>query len=253
MKEKIKLTNECSYEISHIHKYKNLLTITFDETVDIASLLEDMSIFNTIQLLTRGDSVAGEFADFNTIYLQEENTIILSNDGSVYVPPVIDDTIIGDEDIPAYVPTLEEVINWKTNELSYICENQIISGVDVEIDGIIEHFSYKLEDQNEIADAFDLATKTGMSVPYHSDNNSCKLYTPEQITSLYIAQHTNTTHHKTYFNQMKMYIHTLTDTEVVNAVTYGDELTGKYLDNYNMIMAQATAIIQKVLGGAING
>lgn len=252
MKEKIKLTNECSYEISHIHKYKNLLKITFDETVDIASLLEDMSIFNTIQLLTRGELVAGEFNDFNTVYLQEENTVTLSNDGSVYEPPVIDDTIIGDEDIPVYVPTLEEVINWKTNELSYICENQIVNGVDVEIDGTIEHFSYKLEDQNEIAALFDLALKTGMSVPYHSDNNSCKLYTPEQVASLYIAQQTNTTHHKTYFNQMKMYIQTLIDTEVINAITYGDELTGEYLENYNTIMAQAAAIIQKVLEGGTN-
>lgn len=252
MKEKIKLTNDCVYEISHIHKYKNLLKITFEETIDIASLLEDMSIFDTIQLLTVGEFVSGEFTDFNTVYLEEENTITLSNDGSVYVPPVIDDTIIGDEDIPPYVPTLEEVINWKVNELSYICENQIINGVDIEIDGTMEHFSYKIEDQNEISAAFNLASTTGMSVPYHSDNNSCKLYTPEQITALYIAQQTNTTHHKTYFNQMKMYVQTLTEKEVVDAVTYGDELTGEYLDNYNMIMAQATAIIQKVLEGGSN-
>lgn len=252
MKEKIKLANECSYEISHIHKYKNLLEITFDENVDMSSLLEDMSIFNTIQLLTRGDLVAGEFSDFNTIYLQEENVLTLSNDGSVYVPPVIDDSTSGDEDIPVYVPTLEEVISWKVSELSYICENQIVNGVDVEIDGVIEHFSYKLEDQNKIEALFNLALQTGMSVPYHSDNNSCKLYTPEQVTSLYIAQQTNTTHHQTYFNQMKMYIQTLTDTEVVNAVAYGDELTGEYLENYNLIMAQAAAIIQKVLEGGTN-
>lgn len=248
MKEKVRLSNGFSYEINSIHKIMNLLKIIFDEKVDIDSLLEDMSAFNLIEILTRNEEVCGSYADFNTVYLRDtENTniITLSNDGSVYVEPEIPDV----EDIPVYVPTLEDVQASKINELSSICENLIVNGVDVEFDGSIEHFSYKLEDQNELKSAFDLALQTGMSVPYHSDGNGCKLYTVEQITSLYIAQQTNLTHNKTYFNQMKMYIGTLDDIEAVKGITYGDELIGQYLEDYNMIMKQAALIIQKVLEG----
>lgn len=248
MKEKIRLNNDSIHEIDAIRKFLNLMKITFDENVDIDSLLVDMSIFDKIEILTRNDEVCGTYNDFNTVYLREENTITLSNDGSVYTEPEIPDV----EDIPVYVPTLEDIKAMKINELSAICENQILNGVDVEIEGEIEHFSYKLEDQNELKSAFDLALQTGMSVPYHSDGNGCKLYTVEQITSLYIAQQTNLTHNKTYFNQMKMYINTLDDMEVVKRITYGEMLTGQYLEDYNMIMNQAALIIQKVLenGGA---
>lgn len=251
MKEKIRLNNGFSYEINSIRIIKNLLKITFDENVDVDSLLEDMSTFDVVEILTRNDEVCGTYNDFNTVYLRDiENTnvVTLSSDGSIYVEPEIPDI----EDIPVYVPTLDDVKTMKISELSVICESQIVSGVDVEIDGAIEHFSYKLEDQNELKSAFDLALQTGMSVPYHSDGNGCKLYTVEQITSLYIAQQTNLTHNKTYFNQMKMYIGTLEDIEVVKAITYGDELIGQYLEDYNMIMNQAALIIQKVLenGGA---
>lgn len=243
MKEKIRLNNDSIHEIDAIRKFLNLMKITFDENVDIDSLLVDMSIFDKIEILTRNDEVCGTYNDFNTVYLREENTITLSNDGSVYTEPEIPDI----EDIPVYVPTLEDIKAMKINELSAICENQILNGVDVEIEGEIEHFSYKLEDQNELKSAFDLALQTGMSVPYHSDGNGCKLYTVEQITSLYIAQQTNLTHHKTYFNQMKMYINTLDDMEVVKAIIYGDALTGQYLEDYNTVMNQAALIIQKVL------
>lgn len=246
MKEKVRLKNGFSYEINSIRKIMNLLKITFDENVDVDSLLEDMSFFDVVEILTRNEEVCGTYNDFNTVYLRDtENTnvVTLSNDGSVYVEPEIPDI----EDIPAYIPTIEDIQMSKINELSSICESQIVNGVDVEIDGVMEHFSYKLEDQNELKSAFDLALQTGMSVPYHSDGNGCKLYTVEQITSLYIAQQTNLTHHKTYFNQMKMYINTLDDIEVVKAIVYGDALTGQYLEDYNTVMNQAALIIQKVL------
>lgn len=241
MKEKVKLSNGVSYEINSIRKMKNLLEINFDEDIDMDSLQEDMSFFNTIEILTRNDEVCGTHEGFNTAYLCKENILTLSNDGSIYVEPEIP------EDMPEYVPSLDILRISKINELSMICESQIVTGVDVEIDGIMEHFSYKLEDQGEIKSAFDLALQTGMSVPYHSDGNGCKLYTPNQMVSIYVAEQTNLTHHKTYFNQLKMYVNTLDDIEEVKGIAYGDELTGKYLEDYNMIMNQAALIIQKVL------
>ena len=145
-----------------------------------------------------------------------------------------------------YTQTLDEVKTEKINELSAICKNKIESGVTIQIDGVDETFSYGIEsgDQGNIDDIFSLAVSTGLSQPYHSNGGSCKLYTVAQITELYVACKMLKTKETTYFNQMKQYINTLEDTATIKAITYGDELTGVYLENYNAMMAQSQEIIQ---------
>lgn len=132
----------------------------------------------------------------------------------------------------------QSFINTKLEELSTQCQEAITSGI--EYNG--EHFSYTLTDQNNISNTFQLAMSTGLSVPYHADGQDCRLYSKEEIMNIYFAQETNVTHHTTYFNQLKQYVLTLTTEEEVNAVEYGQELTGEYLDTYNEIMAQASMI-----------
>ena len=245
MKEKIQLNNGKNYEIDYIRNMRNLLEIHFDQNVDMSEITSDMSFFDSINILTRNGEVCGTYESFNTIYKQDDTILILSNDGSIYVEPVITDP----EPIEPYIPTIEDVRSQKITYLSSTCNTLIEQGVDVEIGGVSEHFSYKIEDQNNIKDAFDLSSATNMSVPYHCDGGNCKLYTPEQIRSIYIAEKTNLTHHQTYFNQIKMYINSLDDIDSVNAIAYGDELTGEYLDNYNMIMTQASSVINILLNG----
>lgn len=47
-------------------------------------------------------------------------------------------------------------------------------------------------------------------------------------------------HHITYFNQLKMYIQSITDIESIISIEYGSyELTGEYLDIYDSAMLQA--------------
>ena len=245
MKEKIQLNNGKNYEIDYIRNIKNLLEIHLDTNVDMLEITSDMSFFNVINILTRNEEVCGTYENFNTIYKQDDTILILSNDGSIYKEPVV----IDPDPVEPYVPTIDDVKSQKVSYLSSTCNALIEQGVDVEINGIVEHFSYKIEDQNNIKDAFDLSSITNMSVPYHCDGGNCKLYTPEQIRSIYIAEKTNLTHHQTYFNQMKMYINSLDDIDTVSIISYGDELTGEFLDNYNMIMAQASSVINILLNG----
>lgn len=132
----------------------------------------------------------------------------------------------------------QTLINTKLQELSNQCQKAITNGI--EYNG--EHFSYTLTDQNNISNTFQLAMSTGLSVPYHADGQDCRLYSKEEIMNIYFSQETNVTHHTTYYNQLKQYVLTLTTEEEVNAVEYGQELTGAYLDTYNEIMEQASAI-----------
>lgn len=132
----------------------------------------------------------------------------------------------------------QSLINTKLQELSTQCQEAITSGI--EYNG--EHFSYTLTDQNNISNTFQLAMSTGLSVPYHADGQDCRLYSKEEIMNIYFSQETNVTHHTTYYNQLKQYVLTLTTEDEVSTVQYGQELTGEYLDTYNEIMQQASAI-----------
>lgn len=153
--------------------------------------------------------------------------------------------------LPLIEETLEEVRKKKISILSSICHNVIEHGVDVEIDGVNEHFSYSIEkgDQGNIDDIFALANATKLSQPYHADGGSCKLYTPEQITAIYVAQKINKTVQETWFNQMKQYILVCEDIDEINEIIYGQPLTGIYLENYNAILKQAQEILNALIGG----
>lgn len=149
-----------------------------------------------------------------------------------------------------YTPTLDEVKTKKISDFSSICKQNIENGVTISIDDQDEHFTYGIEsgDQGNIDDIFNLAVTTGLSQPYHSSNGNCKLYTVEQITELYIAVKYLKAKETTYFNQIKQYINDTDDKETIKAITYGQELTGKYLENYNSMMAQSQAIIESLVG-----
>lgn len=172
--------------------------------------------------------------DENDIYIEPE--IIIPDNSQTYIPE-------------QYVPTIDDIKRMKISSLSSICNKQIISGVNIKIDDDIEHFSYTEEDQTNIKELFDLAIQTNVPMYYHSDGNSCKLYSVEQIIELYTMSAMNKMHHITYFNQLKMYISTLDDCDIINAIEYGVELTGEYLNTYNAAMLQAKTGMETLLKG----
>lgn len=153
-----------------------------------------------------------------------------------------------------YETTLDESKAKKIKEFSKICKANIENGVTIKIDGIDETFSYGIEsgDQGNIDDIFNLAISTGLSQPYHSNGGTCKLYTVQQISELYVACKLLKAKETTYFNQMKRYINDLEDKATVEAITYGQELTGKYLETYNSMMAQSQSIIEALAKSGLN-
>lgn len=243
IKEQIQLLNGRRYDIEEMSSFDNIITIVFSSEVNIKDIILDMENLKKIIVLTRSKIPCGLYEGFNTIYKISGQTLILSNDGSIYVDPVIPP----DVEIINPILTLEDVKNQKIIDLSNQCEHSIYDGVTININGIEEKFSYKEVDQMNIKNAYELAMQTKLDVPYHSDNNGCKLYTFEQISQLYVKQQINLTHHTTYFNQLKMYIvNEVQNKNDVLKVTYGDPLIGQYLENYNTMMQQTLLITQKL-------
>lgn len=231
--EKIKIKKQKKYyDIKRLERTSShILLIEFDS--DIPETFGDVVVY------TAAGYKCAEIPGFSTVYRAYENTVELSDDGSVYVEPEPEPEA-PDTPIEPYVPTLEEVKESKIRELSSACEQAINTGV--EYNG--KQYSYKLEDQTPIKTAAEMSIATGLDSMWHSDNGSCEIVPAEDMVGLYIAQETNRTAQLTYFNQMKMYINTLEDKDIISNIKYGDALTGSYLDTYNTIMQQAEAIIQ---------
>jgi hypothetical protein len=88
-----------NYYINSIKSNPPLLEIEFNEIIDLAN--NDLS---SIILYTEGGIKCAEFHGYITIYNCDENVIILSNDGSIYVKP--DEINIF---IPTYEPTADDL------------------------------------------------------------------------------------------------------------------------------------------------
>lgn len=134
----------------------------------------------------------------------------------------------------------------KIFECNNICNQMIVKGIEIND----ENFTYELTDQNNILNNVNLVLQTGLDVPYHADGKPCRLFTPAEIISIYVAQEHNLTHNITYNNQLKLYVDTLTTVEEVESVQYGQELIDDYLLTYQLIMSQADALTQAFISGA---
>lgn len=215
------------------------------------TLPEETILLSGFDILNENDdsNMSGDYYHgYTTLYKNIDSKIVLlSNDGSIYSGG-------SDADVPSvvkpsepYVETLDDVKKRKVSELSDKCYKNIINGVDVEIDGFLEHFSYSEEDQINIKELFDLTYNTNCSVWYHADGNTCKEYTSEQFVQIYSEEVSNKMHHTTYFNQLKLFVESLTTIEDVNKVEYNQLLIGVYLETYDKALMQANENLIELL------
>lgn len=98
--EKIKLTgSEQFYEIQSIRSTsEHVLQIIFADAIPV-------SWDGDIQIYTAGGILATTLIGWTTVYRDEGQTVYLSDDGSVYIPPADPEPVTPPE---PYVPTLAE-------------------------------------------------------------------------------------------------------------------------------------------------
>lgn len=247
--------------------YKDTFRLTFID--------DDMPSFDIMSggfyIYNETESACYSYMDYNIIYASHEtcrslatNQVILTNfSDNVYQEQtteynksdIVENDIQDDNDEkpPLVIEDIEqeydEVLSFndvkemKLQELSEICNQLIEQGV--EIDG--KTYSYTIEDQVNIKNLFDISTTTQQNVPWHSNGNLCKMYTPVEIATLYIAEQKNLIYHTTYFNFMKNYIDSIPDEDgaidKVNAIYYGEPMPQEYLDIFNNLINEASEFI----------
>lgn len=136
----------------------------------------------------------------------------------------------------------------KISEMSDACNAAIVAGLDIQLpNGETEHFGYSERDQINIKEMFDAVIMGATMYPYQSEDGQCRTYTAEEILTIYPALAGNKTGQLTYYHQLKDYINTVETTEEIEAVTYGQPLSGAYLEHYNEMVAVAAAQMQTVI------
>ena len=148
---------------------------------------------------------------------------------------------------------LQYAKNIKIKQLSETCNTTINAGTQVELsDGSTESFSYDLADQSNVSEMFNAVLLGATEYPYHANNDDCRMYSAQDITTIYVTLSSYKTAQTTYHNQLKKYVKALETAEEINAVVYGQELTGAYLEKYNELMAQAKVQLDNIVAKVQN-
>lgn len=229
--EKIRFLNNLNVYNGEVSVRRNVVTIKF-----IGTLPPQSTLTNGFELLNENNGlVQGNYTAYTTVYkTYEDNSMLieLSNDGSIYAPPVIPDP-----KPEPYVPTYEEVLNNKISELSSMCQYTIEAGLTIND----LHYSYTEKDQINLNDIVNTVKLTGLPLGYHADGQNCTEYSAEELMNIYIQLAMNKYCQQTYFNQSREYLKSLeesdTNKEIIESYIYGMPLTGIYLETYNNMVA----------------
>ncbi len=230
--EKIRFLNNQNVYDGEVSVRGNIVALNFSNTLPPQNI-----ITNGFELLNENNGlVQGNYSLYTTVYrTYEDNDMLieLSCDRTVYVPPVI----IEPEKPEPYIPTYEEILNNKINELSFACQNTIEAGL--EINGL--HYSYTEKDQINLTDIVNTVKLTGLPIGYHADGHKCTEYSSDELLNIYVQLAMNKYCQQTYFNQSCEYLKSLEKSEInkkiIESYTYGTSLTGKYLETYNNMVS----------------
>ena len=126
---------------------------------------------------------------------------------------------------------LAAAINSKVEELDTTCNKTIIAGADVTLkSGETLHFTLDEHDQANLTAIENKLIRGATLVMWHEDNQDehCKFFDAEDGWKIIDTLTDFKTYHITYFRDARIYIRSLTDADVVNSFSYGDEIPDEY-------------------------
>lgn len=222
------LNGEKEYSVDFLMMSENIVQVTGDFPIntvgfELSRLPEDVDGLPEEQNDTFWDG--WDYSAFTTVYREIDGGVQFSNDGSVYVEPE------PEPEPEPYVPTLEEVQEMKVAEMEAIKQQLIRDGFDVILtNGTVEHFTLTAEEQTELS-ALRQMVKDGVDELHWQTNDEdehCKFYDNADMSLIIDAAFAHKSWHRTYFQDLRIYIRSLDSKEAVEAVTYGMEIPEEY-------------------------
>ena len=201
------------------------------------------------EVLTERGAVYGDYTSYTTIYREmDDGSVVLSCDGSVYVPPAPPEPPEPEPDPEP--PTVEEVKTQKLQEVGEACRQIIHAGVDVFLPGgTVEHFSLKEEDQINLFGKQAQLAAGAEQLEYHQDGYPCRYYSAEEMTAIITAAMQHVSYHTTYCNSLNMWIADATTMEELNTIFYGADIPKGYQsevlkDYLTAMLGEAAEVIE---------
>ena len=128
--------------------------------------------------------------------------------------------------------------------LNIMCNYYIEKGIDVILsDNKTYHFSLTIEDQQNLTNAFNIATFKNSDVPYHADGQECRIFSKDDIKLIYETYIMHITQQTTYCNMLKQYSENCKTKEEVINIYYSMDLPEEYQEKYNKIISYSLGII----------
>ena len=218
--EKIRIGKEEQlHEIRSIRPESvNIMEIVFASTIP--------TTYGDIIIYTHDGTEATSLYGYDTVWKQSGNTVWLSNDGSVYIPPAPPEPV---EPPEPYVPSLEEVKAAKKAEMSVACEQIIYHGVNVTLsDGEVAHYSLTEHDQLNLFGKQSQLAAGAAQLEYHADGKPCRYYSAVDMQTIIQAAMWHVSYHTTYCNALNMWIAGSKNKENVEGIFYGAEVPIEY-------------------------
>ena len=212
-------------------KYEGLkteYTVAFSRISDhVIQLLGDFPAKAKGFILSReGKEDNWDYSGFNTIYREIDGGVQFSDDGSVYVAPPEPEP---EPDPEPYVPTLEEVKEYKKQEIMSAYQAVKTSGFDIELSGGTEHFPLKDEDVTFLfGKQLELQGSTEEEISYQDSENRCKLYSREDMQLIISKALLFVNFQTTYRNNLCEWIDECSSTEEMNSISYGATIPEEY-------------------------
>lgn len=233
------------------------LKVQSDDFTKIKNLFTDI---NKIEILI-DDEVVATYTAYNTYSeIQYLGNVYVGGE-DIFTPALR--VILYKTDIAEQVKRLNEKVNpvinfdtmspdeyrnYKLTQVNEACQEDIYAGDEIEIDGTPRKFTFKLEDQMNLKNLFDIVSTFPdvQHLPYHVSAQSCEMFSRKDIITVYLTLLIRLTKITTYCNQLNMYIRSLYDKEKMKDITYGMELPEGYLATYNNIIAQSMESMQSL-------
>lgn len=134
----------------------------------------------------------------------------------------------------------EEIQTEKLSSLSEICNQTIVTGMDVETTEGIEHFSLEETDQINLTTALSAIEQGAKGYPYHADKKLCRMFTAVELKAIAEKATAHKLYHTTLCNHLLILARRATTTAELDNITYSaDCLPPDLAENMKKILVAA--------------
>ena len=136
--------------------------------------------------------------------------------------------------------SFEEIQTEKLSNLSEICNQTIVAGMDVETTEGMEHFSLEETDQINLTTALSAIEQGAKGYPYHADKKLCRMFTAVELKAIAKKATAHKLYHTTLCNHLLILARRATTTAELDNITYSaDCLPPDLAENMKKILVAA--------------